>query len=361
MMKGNYRKYILLFAIILLIGYFLKKNWQWAYDLKPAWSKKVSMDVENMAILEGGTLVTWDGDVLNYYDKKGEVKYKVDRTAEGQEAYFGHSKVILYDMDLKKLAVFDEKAKEVVSYSVEGEVFSIDEQNGNILIFTKQDQGEILYMGDSSGGLESIFQTDHFILDFNVVNSKKYAVSELSNEASGYKTVLYWKEGDLKKEEFPNEVAMEIGYYGDSVIMATEKNLFSVNSEEVLETEIPLISDIYLDRSGIYLLHSGFLSKYNKKLERVKHGVVAANVFNLDQMDGSVMAVGNGELLGNIMGPREFQVQLDRNIKLWDIRDGWLLTYGDQELKAYSFKKKIFSSNEGPIVPKFEEDKVENK
>lgn len=357
MQKKSFKRKLVLFFIILLIGFFLKKNWQWAYEIKPSWEAKVNIDLEDLGILDGGTLVTWDGDVLAFYDKKGKVDHEVDRTAEGQEAYIGHSRVALYDGDLKKVTVFNSRGEETVSYSVEGEVFSVEEQNGNILIFTKQDRGEILYMGDQSGGLEALFQTDHFILDYCVWDSNKYTVAELSNEASGYKTNLYWKEGDLKKEEFPNQVAMEVGYYGDSVLMATEKTLFSVNKDKVLEVEIPLISDIYFNKSGIYLLHSGILSKYNKKLEKVDQGVMTANVNRLDEVKGSLVATGNGELVGNLMGSREFHVQMDRNLKLLKVKDGYMVTYGKEGLRAYDFHRKIFSSHEGPIVLKEKEEK----
>lgn len=355
----RFRRYLLLFFIILLIGFFLKNNWQWAYSVEASWRKPLDLDIEKLAVLDKGVSVTWNGDSLFFYDKNGKVINEVDRTGEGQVAYFGENVAFLYDFDLKKVAVFDSKGKEIASYVVEGEVFSVEQQNGNILIFTKQDRGEILYLGDKAGGLAVLFQTDHFIVDYYVKNTNEFTVSELSNEASGYKTTLYWKEGDLKKEEFPNQVSMEIGYFNKSILMATEKSLFLVTSKEVKEVEIPLLSDIYFDDSGIYLLHSGILSKYNKNLEKVEQRVMTANVTNLDGMNGSIMAQGNGEIIGNLMGSREFRVSLEKNLKLWDLKDGVLLTYVDHQLSCYTLNRKIFGVGEDPITPKFEEDKKE--
>lgn len=358
MRKKQFRRRGLLLIIILLIVFFLKSKWQWAYEVVPEWQVPLETNIDKIAILNNKTSVTWNGDSLVFYNKKGKVIGEVDRTGEGQEAYFGHDKVMLYDLDLRKVAVFDSQGRELSSYNVEGEVFSVTEQNGNILIHTKSDQGEILYLGDSAGGLEILFETEHFILGYEVENPKKFAISELSNEASGYRTTLYWNDNGLKKEEFLNEVSMFLDFHGKDLLMVTEKMLYLVNSEEVKEVEIPIMSDIVEDKSGIYLLHSGILTKYDDDLKEEKQMVMTANVEDLQKMDSMLVASGKGELIGNLMGLREFHIRLDQKEEFWELKEDRLLSYGENKLSMYRFKKKFLGNDEEIMIPEF---KKENK
>ncbi|MCD1146684.1 hypothetical protein LQU94_00960 [Peptoniphilus sp. KCTC 25270] len=359
MRNKQIRRLLLLFIIIIAMAIFLKRNWNWVYTIEPEWQKNVEYDLDEIHILSSNRMVLWDGDTLEFLDKKGETVETVDRTGEGQVAYFGDSKVLLFDGDLRKVTVFDEEGVEEISYTVEGELFAATEQNGNVLLHVKKEKGEILYLGDRSGGLEILFETDHNILDYEVENSNSFIVSELSNEAGGYKTTLYKNTGEFEKEEFSREVSMEIGFFEGKEVMVTEKNLYLIDGEEIQSVEIPLMSDVYFGKSKIYLLHSGILTIYNKKLEEIENEAIAANVNQIENMENSIYVHGNNEGIGNPLSPRAFHFRLEENAKIWEMGDNILMTFSDRKVKAYTFHKKMWNHGKEIQLPRFKEG--ENK
>ncbi|MDO5301532.1 MAG: hypothetical protein Q4E76_03430 [Tissierellia bacterium] len=355
MVKLRRRKWFWIILILILGGLVFQKTWQWTYTVSPAFHLEGVNAFSGVAIVDG-RVATYDGDILTFYTAKGREVGRVDRTGEGQEAFFGEKHAILFDRDLSKISVFDSWGKEVADYPIQGELFSALERDGELIFEVRQGDSEILYSTRPGGNLQIIFETRDYLLDYAQSKGGSWLAATLSNEAGGYKTSIYEDNETGQREDFPMEVAMELAFIGRDGYMATEKNLRKLGKEN-LRREIPLFTDMEVTSEGIHLLHSGLLTHYNKNLEETKEVVLSGNVTQLKEMNGTLFAYGQRDLVGNPYGPRTFTVHLKGRYPQWAMEDGILATVTENHLYVYTMKTS-FSAPEVQDVA-FEEENNE--
>lgn len=355
MKRQGIQRWIFPIIIIIIVAVFLKKNFALPREIVPRFSIPLETNVDELGLMDNDNIVTWDGDLLMYYNKHGEFIESQDHTSEGLEVFFGKEKVYLFDETLKKVYIYSNSGKEEPAFFVPGEVFNITSQHGNVIVHIKQGRGESLYLLEGGGGLKPIFETEHFILDYDVLSKHKFAVSELSSQASGYKTTVFYKEHEMLKEEFQSEVSMDLAYIEDNLYMVTEKKLYKFNPEELKFVDIPLISDVQMDKSGIHLLHSGVYSKYNLKLEEVHKEVVPGNVNRLDRLfKDKVYGSGQTDIVGNLGLENEFYIRLPLRAEHLILQEDQVILFGEDQLQAYDLKLTLPFREDEIQEPQFE-------
>ncbi|MDO5037573.1 MAG: DUF5711 family protein [Tissierellia bacterium] len=341
MEKKRRRRFLVLLIIIGVCFIFFKRSMSLPREVQPLWEKTLEGDVEEMGILAGDSLVLWNGNILSFYDKKGQLMVEQDHSLERLKAYFGQEWVYLYDKDLKRIYTYSKKGQPGKTLTVPGDLFALKEQNGRALLHIRQENGEVLYMADSQGALLSLFETEHFILDYEVAADDDFVVAELSNQASGYRTTLFKNDGDFSREEFPMEVAMALGRHKNQVYMLTEKKLYALGEGQIQSVEVPLVSDVLMKEDGIYLLHSGILSKYNFKLDLAKKEVVPANVLKLQDLGQAVYSYGQADMVGNLLGPWEFSVRFPQTADRVLLSKDLLIRCQGRKIYAYGLKRRL--------------------
>lgn len=339
-MKKGIKRTILLLLIIIAILFGIKRFGLLPYKAELLYGKKTEYEIAKMEILDKGILATWDGDRLMFIGTNGKTISTVDRTAEGQEVFFGDADAMLYDKDVDKLVVFGPDGKEKASYALDGELFRAEMQNGVRLLHIRYDDGERLFVAEDSGSLSPIFETKNFILDFAVQSRDRFAVSELSDTANGYKTTVFVsEEGDarkMEKTEFPMEVSMRLVPY-DFPVVVTEKHLYGIQ-DELITKSVPILSDVCVYRGNIYTLYSGILGKRDKRLEETKQYLMGANVNRLAPMPQGLFAYGNREILGNVHAEKPYKLRFAENPDTLSLRDGFIAAYGEKSISVYALK-----------------------
>lgn len=359
MRKNVIKNWIRLFAVLAFILIVFRGMNSFPRSVTPQWAMKSETELDDFALLNH-TIVLWNGDVLKFVNRKGELIHQEDFSSEGLKLFFGEDRVYLYDSDLNKVHIFSDQGKEEGSFYVTGEVFSICDQNKNTVVHIKREGVEELFILEGTESLEPIFQTEHFILNYDIVSRKKYVVAELSMQASGYYTTLYRQTSDLEKHEFQSEVSMGTKLLNDDIYMVTEKNLYKVSKNDVKSVEIPLISDMIMDKSGVYLLHSGTLSTYDLNLELKDKAVIPANVHEITMVGKRVYGIGTNDMVGNMGKNSEFIVRLPVKEKFYALDKKAAYFYGGGLVQAYKLKMNSPLSKDAKIQePKI--DGLENE
>ncbi len=342
-MNKRMRRLLLFLCIIIALAFGIKKLSIISYRPVSVFSEKTKHDIKDIAILNEGTLATFDGDSLVFYN--GSDKKIVDRMGEGQKAFFGEEDGMLYDESIKKLTVFGTDGKERQSYYLEGELFRADVQNGVRLFHCRFDDGEKLFIASNNGSLTSVFETKNYILDFKVKDDRHFTVTELSNTANGYMTTVYVEDGKrdkarMENTELPMEVAMRIAE-GSYPVIVTEKHLYGLDKELITETT-PIISDIIFHRNKLYTLHSGILSRHSKDLKEIERHVMEGNVDHLASVGEELFAYGNRELLGRVNSEHPYHIRFSDTQEKVEVKYGYIATYGHKRIALYRLKPSLF-------------------
>lgn len=317
---------LLVVVVIFFLGRGSKKH------LEPLAEVELGFDPEAMAFVQNH-LLTWDGDILRAFDDQGKEVHRADFAMQGLRCTLRKDGAYLYDQDLKKLLVYDGNCKEVDQYPLEGELYDIKGENP--ILHIKGEGFEQLASLDASRGVQSFFQTENFILSWELDSKGNGVVSELSTSAGGYKTTLYLLGGDGRKIDFPSEVAMGIWSHKHHALVLTEKTLKSVG-EEVEEMTVPLPQAAVKTKEGVALFHSGVLTFYDEKLREKKSEILPAHVERLLREDDRLMALGPGDVLWDLGGRHESLLRLGSRMDFVDLSKDRLAAIRDRTLSIWS-------------------------
>lgn len=338
-MKKKRRRSLLVLVLALGLGLSL-------YFFKPGTSKKIAKlqfhkevkeDIVNAGPL-GQNVVLWDGDFLSIYDQEGKRKARVDRSRENLKLFIGRDQVYFYRPGDQNLEILDKNGRNEVDLTLEEGIFQVQEEEGQTLVHCKGENYETLYLVQGKD-LVQIFKTDNFILHFHVLGPEDFAVSELSTSAAGYKTRLYIKNQKMESMDFPNQVSIGLFKDKDRVYLATEQKLIAVKDGESQEVDIPLASGLVYKKGKIYLLHSGIISSYNKKLEEEKKDILSMNAEDFFDNEGSLYATAGGEVAGNLTTKGAFYQALGKEMDKTKVQGDLVVSYQNRQIWVHKLVK----------------------
>ena len=297
---------------------------------KLLWKKEINGEIQEAKAMDQAVAV-WDGDYLYLYDLKGQLLQEVDRSREHLKAQIAQSHIYLYRPGDKMLEILDKNGKTETIVNLKEDLFQVQEEDGQTIIHCKADNHEALYLVKGKT-TEQIFQTDNFILQFDVHSKDDFAVSELSTSASGYKTRVYRKDSAMDKFDFPSEVGMGL-YKGKKVTyLMTEKQLVKIYKDQVTHVDIPLASGVVFREKEVHILHSGIITSYNKNLEEKGKHILSMNAKDFFDNQGSLYATAEGEVAGNLTDKTVFYKPLGKELDSTQVYKDILVSYQDQNL-----------------------------
>ena len=305
---------------------------------KLLWKKDINGEIQDLGAMDQ-TIVVWDGDYLYFYDKKGQLKKKLDRSRENLKVEIGKDHIYLYRPGDNTLEILDKTGKSENVIALKEDFFQVQEEGGQSCIHCKSNTYEVLYLVKGKS-VEEIFKTDNHILHFAVHGEDDFAVSELTTSASGYKTRVYRKDKEMTKFDFPSEVSMGIKKKKKNIYLMTEKRLIKIDKEEVDSQDISLPSGVVFRDKDIYILHSGIITRYNSKLEKKDKGVLAMNAKDFFDNQGSLYATSEGEVAGNLMTKGAFYQPLGKEMDGTRVVGDVVVSYQDQSLWVYHLVNK---------------------
>lgn len=354
---------LILLVIVIIITVFSINNEKKEKELVKINSIELPY-VEEMQVNSRG-IVLWDGDYLYYYNKKGEFDKKIDKSSENLKIFFVKDEALLYDSDLNKVYEYSAKGDLVKEIKSNFEIYNITENNGNLIFHLKSPEGEKLAAVTPSGDLEIFYETQNFILTYDVDSpGVNFILTELSTSAMGYNTTLYISDNkEIKKMDYQGEVALHCKLEGKNIFLLTEKSYYRITRDDVIQKEIPLISDVHIDKRNIYLLHSGIFSKYDLDLNEISKNIVAANVNKITEIGKEIFLYGQSDIAGNIGTDNEFYLRMDTRAEKIAIRDTNIITMKRDGIDIYKIdNKKADKKSEKPEqeTSELENEKVVN-
>lgn len=334
--RKNYLVIVLILAIlaifVLLNFHSFSKNRQ-IVRIKGI-DTKISIDdfhITNQSVF------LWGQNTLLISDKEGNIQKRIDHPDENLKAFFANNFAFLYDEDLGKVYEYSELGELLSTLSVNGKIFSVSYENGNLVFQIHQENSQSLYILGSDGALNQIYSSGNKILCHDIYDKGNYAIAELQLSAGGYQTILHInRQGQTYTNNYNHEVAMFVKNERKNTVMLTNSHLYRItNKGNFAFVDVPNVSDIIVDNSDIYLLHSGILSRYNSKLEETEKRIIAANVNHMQKVSSSIYVYGPSDIGGEIGRAGEFYTRLGYSIDKIEINGLTIGTLKDNELNLY--------------------------
>ena len=311
------KKILIVIAAVLIVIFVITNRGRLNHNREI--KKETEINVTDAATdfhISSKSILIWDNKTLYFCDKDGELFKKITRKEDDLQIFFANNYVFLYDKDLRKLFEYSELGEHLNTIKVPTDVFNIKYQNKNIIIQGKDADTEYLYNLKADGNLEEFYKTDNYILSFDVQDVKdNFAVAEINTSATGYKNILTAViDGDRIIKEYSSEVGLFVSIGRNEATLITDKNMYRVSPDESFHRNIPNISDVLVDGNNIYLLHSGIVSEYNKKLEETHKYILAANVEKITKVSSSIYVYGKNDIGGEIGTKNEFYTRIGSSV-----------------------------------------------
>lgn len=334
------RKYIkpILLAITVIILLFVFLNRGTIAKNREIVEHKVSNVTENATdfhISTNGVMI-FDGQKLYFCDKDVNFIKSISSKDRELEVFFDNNYAFLYDSDLKKIYEYKDTGELLNTVQLDDDLYNIKYLNKYIVLHMKNDEYEILSILNSDGSIEEIYKTPNNIMTFDIYDKSKFAVAELTIDASGYQSILNMKGyGEKSSEKFTSEGALYLYTSKHEILMVTDKNMYIYKGGEKKSIEVPNVSDVLVVGRDVYLLHSGILSKYNFNLEEKSKQILAANVDRLVQVSNSIYAYGNSDIGGELGSDSQFYTRFGYSVDkieffgltIGTLRNGVVTTY----------------------------------
>ncbi|CDZ75451.1 hypothetical protein ING2D1G_1313 [Peptoniphilus sp. ING2-D1G] len=314
-MKKNIKYATIIIALIILTVIFINRSK--ILGRRDIVFDKTVADIEfaENFYISTNAIIIFDGDTLYFCDKNGNIAKNIKFTAENLKTYYANNYVFLYDKDLNKIYQYRDTGELINNIKIKEELYNIKYLNREIVLHLKSEGKEMLKILKQDGSLSDLYETNNFILTYDLYKTDKFSVGEILNDATGYKSLLVLIDGQNRDyKEISAEVCLFVSRKKDATIMATDKHLYLYEGEKQYRTEIPNISDILVADRNIYLLHSNIISKYNMKLEQVDKLILSANVSNLTMVSNSLYAYGESNIGGELGTKSQFYTRLGTKV-----------------------------------------------
>lgn len=336
----NIRKNYIAIALILmiLIGFIAINFGKFSKDRQIIRIKGIDtkIAIEDFHITNQSVLL-WGQNTLLIADKEGNIQKKIEHPEENLKAFFTNNYAFLYDEDLGRVYEYSELGELLNTMSLNGQLFSVTYENGNLIFQIHQENSQALYLLGSDGTLSQVYSSGNKILCHDIYDKQNFSIAELQLSAGGYETLLHIsRKGKSYTNNYNHEVAMYVKEDNKNTVMLTNTHLYRITDKEhFVFVDVPNVSDIVVDGRDIYLLHSGILSRYNSKLEETEKKIVAANVNHMEKVSSSIYVSGPSDIGGEIGKAGEFYTRLGYSIDKIEINGLTIGALKDNEVSLY--------------------------
>gem|GEM_PF-1912545 len=355
--KKNYLLIILMLFIFLIFVLVNTENFTKDRTIVRLKGVSTNESIKDFNIASKSIFV-WADPVLYITDKDGNIINKVQTEGENIEVFFANNYAFLYDRDLGQIQMYSEFGEILSTINVRDEVFNITYENANIIIHTRDENNEHLYLMDNDSSLSEIYKTGNKILTHDIVDEKNLVVAELKENTNGFSSLLYSvKNGDKKSKELSHEIIMFVKTSRNSVLTLTDKYLYRfLESGESYKEKVPNVSDILVEGRDTLILHSGIITAYNFKLEPQEKKIIAANVNKMENVSGSIYVYGPSDVGGEIGSSGEFYTRLGYSLDKMQINGLTIGALRNGELSLYSVvNSNLVEGNENKLDTNYKE------
>lgn len=306
---------------------------------------KTSIDFSDRVLdfhISTNGILLWDKENLYFLDKEGNLVKSVGVKNNPMDVFFASNFAYLYDSTLGRVYQYDENGQLISNLKLDGKLYNVNYKNNNTILHLKYDSKESLFIMKSDGSLAQIYETSDIILNYDVLDDKNFVVGDIKKGANGFDNlVVINRDGRIYDSiNYKSEIGLFFKMYKDKVIMATDKNLYSLEKENKFSVEIPNISDILIIDNSIYLLHSNIITKYSKSLKETGKYILGANVSHMKNIVGSVYVYGDSDIGGEIGRVKEFYYRLKESVEKIDVNGLKIGTLKNGKVDLYEIVNK---------------------
>ncbi|NLN15264.1 MAG: hypothetical protein GX185_06640 [Tissierellia bacterium] len=280
-----------LFLLLLLIGvlFFIKKDnqdklimafkslsiRQKALELKN--SLPVVPTMEDIMFIDDN-MAYWNGDKLTIIDKKNNPILEKQFNFEEPYAYFGNKSIYVVDTSKGNLYILDHKGETRERVSINKAVFDLKEDYDNIIIHTKAQEEELIFLDKKGLILRNHPLEEGDLLTYSLAEDGTiYSISNLvfEDELTSW-VYLYTIEGQLL-ENIPivDEIIIYTQFVDHDLVILTDRALYYIKDGKIhWKKPFSKIKDISI-KDKIYILHGDYLELIDfngRTLEKIKVG-----------------------------------------------------------------------------------------
>lgn len=312
---------VVLIAFILIINGISKKGSSKQETLVLASSvSTVTGEVSSVNFDENG-LALWDRHQLSFYNPEGEEVRHIENPQLGR-VFFGNHYIYAVNHMTQDLTLMDQTGEGAGYISGEGfNLFHIEPRNGYDLVHQKGNGIERLSMVTEDQALAPLFETQEFILTYDLEKPENYVVASMITKGNGYRSRITWMtKGTERVYDFNNEVIIKLDIRDNDIYAVTNENLYWIRNEEEEKVEISLFKNMIIDGKQIWVLHGDVLEGFNRQLTSQRKIVTPIEASDLTRKDNMNIVHNSHEVVGYYPNREEMNLYYKADLPIVDVQ-----------------------------------------
>ncbi|MDO5027827.1 MAG: hypothetical protein Q4E36_01060 [Bacillota bacterium] len=345
MKKTSKAKYLLLVLGLIFLVIVLNKLIvdRMQRPVKMVETESIWQDVEiQKAKLTDSSIVTWDNSSIKIYNLQGDLVEEILGNGYYTNIYFFNNEIGVLDKQLNVFYLYSSLGDLKEKIELTGSVYSVINKEGSFFVHRKdqlqEGRLESLSKLETRAKESPLYETERFIINFDIDNSKLY-VSEITTENYSYKSVLSIIDGkESSVFDFGNETVLETKVYGKRLLALTNKNLYNIVGNERKKVELKNFKDYRFEDKKILVLYDNKLVLFNPDLTIDKSVDIGITTSGLLVHDGSYFVWGPTDIVGFVGEQRTFTKSFESIVYGVDSNDKGLLVTHKYNTELYLFE-----------------------
>ena len=288
------------------------------------------------------SIVTWDNNRLRMFNFTGEITEEVIGNGFFTNIYYFGDDIAVLDKQLNVLYTYNSTGDLKGKTQLTGNVYSIFKKGSDIYLHKKEDltsqRLETITKLEGDGKESPVYQTDKFIVNFQIEGSE-LLVSEIASENYAYKSTIHViKGGKTNTYDFGNETILDMKKYGNKIIAVSNKNIYSLQDTKREKVELNKFQDYVFENNRIGILYNNRLVFFNQNLVEREAFDLGITTTGLILHDGGYFVYGPTDMVGYIGQKRQFKKTFDSIVYGVSSNDRTLLITHKYNVELYGFE-----------------------
>lgn len=341
-----FRVFAILFIAIILI-FSKKENQQKFIEFIDANSVDYNrLSVINSISVDGSIddafyyddhIIIWQDNKLAIYNNEGLKEWEKEFNFTDTYVTFGNQGIYVYDRELGDIYYLNMEGDTIGRFNVGGEIKSIKEQFGYILVHMEEGLEGIKIIDNKGKAIFSNFIEGKNILRYcfhNEIDEYALATFDIEDEKVISDIQLYNLQNELLWDfTFEDEIVMYLDFVdGDKLLAMSDKKLYCIDDGSILwQRDYPTIKDIYVYAENIYILHDEKYEILSLNGDVKKSASISEEYNKFTIVEGYTILYGKGNITGFKGSKRAFEYEADGSImKVIEGNKNLIVIYGNR-------------------------------
>lgn len=244
-----------------------------------------------------GRYFAWDGERISYLDHDSETLWSRTFLFDEPKIRIEGGRIAVFSTE-GGVYVYDAEGKEKFTLNIEGKIFDVKILDGDIGVHLKEDDGETIIIYDSSGSEKTRMEYyEEVPLGYWKDSKGDIEISVIDTANGAIISKLYSENGQKPITSVADELILKTIPYGNGSIILTDEGIRLFKSDENRwEHDFPLIKDVAVDGTDIYILYGDNLELLDKTGQTIKKITNSIEYKGLHSHGRYVVMYGNRDI-----------------------------------------------------------------